>query len=129
RQGGPRPAQIQTEDLPTVEAVLVPVVGRERERVAGQPAPERRQLERADGRSFGCNPVDVARAPRPTDGDEEDAPQGGKLDTQVEAELAVEVLTRLVERAVHHLRDFEPQVLHGFPLCAAYQSRSSAIPS
>ena len=91
-QSCPAPADVQPHALPPVEPVLVPVVGRERECVAGQPAPERRQLERADGRSFARNPVDVARAARPTDGDEEDAPQGREHHGQVEPEFAVEAL-------------------------------------
>ena len=78
----------------TVEAVFVAVVGREGERVAGQPAAERRQLEGADGLGLTSEAVDVDGAAGPADGDEQDAPEGREDDAQVEAELPVEVLAR-----------------------------------
>src|SRR5205807_6044954 len=94
--------------------------GREGERVAGQPRPERRQLERADRRCVASDAIDVAGAPSPSDGDGEDAPQSGEHNGEVEAELPVEVLARLAQRALHDLGDLEPQMLHAFILFCSF---------
>src|SRR5205814_8962767 len=75
--------------------------------------------------------VDVDGAGGSAHGDEEDAPEGGEDDPQVEAELAVEVLARAADRAVHHLFDLEAEGLHASSFlccCSSNQAASSRLP-
>src|SRR5438034_2738506 len=130
-QGGPGPPRVEASRLPAVEAVLVAVVGPEGEGVAGQLPAEGRQLEGAHGGGLAGHTVDVDGAGGPAHGDEEDAPEGGEDDPQVEAELAVEVLARAAERAVHHLLDLEAEGLHASSFscrCSSNQAASSRMP-